>query len=440
MPAPAPLSVASDTTHPTRVDVVIVGGGIVGASTALELAERGIAVALCEKGQVAAEQSSRNWGWVRLSHRDPREIDLMISAIRIWMDLDCRIGADTGYRQCGIAFLAEDEADERRQHDWLALLRERQIDARMISSEAAAALFPGLSRPVRGALHNQFDGRAEPQRAAPAIAVAARARGAAILTGCAVRAVETQAGRVAGVVTERGRIACDTVVVAGGAWSRLFLGNAGVDLPQLRIINSVLRTEPLDGGPDTSVAGKGFAARRREDGGYSVSSTVTDRFELTPDAFRLFRSYLPALCAHWRELAPRVGSSFLDELRTPRRWQADEVTPFERTRVLDPLPSRRLLEPVWRSLVKAFPVFAGARIAQRWAGAIDVTPDAVPVISPIDAMPGLVVATGFSGHGFGIGPGAGRLVAELVEGRTPSVDPAPFRFGRFTDGSEVRLM
>lgn len=441
MPGPPPIPFEGDDVLPDRVDVVVIGGGIIGTSAALELAEHGLSVALCEKGQIAGEQSSRNWGWVRLSHRDPREIELMIASIRLWADMDRRVGAQTGYCQSGVAFLADDAAAEKRQLEWLSHVEGRQIDVRMISGQEVADRFPGLDRSVpRGALLNRLDGRAEPQRAAPAIAEAARECGAAILTDCAVRTLETSAGRISGVITERGPIACDAVVVAGGAWSRLFLGNAGVGLPQLHVINTVLRTEPVTGGPEITIAGRDFTARKRADGGYTVAGIGTDRFELTPDSFRLFRSYLPALRASWRELSPRVGRSFLDALATPRRWSAEEITPFERVRVLDPRPDHRRIHKVWRRLQQAMPAFRDAKIAQVWAGSIDVTPDVVPVISPVDALPGLVIATGFSGHGFGIGPGAGRLAAELVEGRTPSVDPTPFRLSRFTDGSEIIVM
>ena len=78
------------------------------------------------------------------------------------------------------------------------------------------------------------------------------------------------------------------------------------------------------------------------------------------------------------------------------------------------------------------------KVAESWGGVIDVTPDAVPVISAVDTLPGFFIATGFTGHGFGIGPGAGRLMAELVTGETPVVDPTPFRYSRFTDGSRPR--
>jgi glycine/D-amino acid oxidase-like deaminating enzyme len=87
----------------------------------------------------------------------------------------------------------------------------------------------------------------------------------------------------------------------------------------------------------------------------------------------------------------------------------------------------------------AFPALQGATIAQYWAGLIDVTPDAVPVISPVETVPGFFIATGFSGHGFGIGPGAGHLIADLVSGDGPVVDPSPFRLSRFSDGSKIRI-
>ena len=122
-----------------------------------------------------------------------------------------------------------------------------------------------------------------------------------------------------------------------------------------------------------------------------------------------------------------------------RRWKADETTPFEDIRVLDPVPDNRLLDQALANLRKAHPAFAGVVEAQRWGGLIDVTPDAVPVISDVAALPGFFIATGFSGHGFGLGPGAGRLMADLVAGDTPIVDPAPFRFSRFKDGSKVRV-
>ncbi|TNF65083.1 MAG: FAD-binding oxidoreductase [Rhodobacteraceae bacterium] len=438
MPGPKPDPVPQDLRLPTRVDTVVIGGGIIGVTTALELAERGQRVALCEKGEIGAEQSSRNWGWVRISRRDPREIPLMIEAIRAWEGMEARTGGRTGYRQTGILFTAQDDRTHAQYERWSRNLAPHQIECRMVSGAELDRLLPGHRMRMRGALYTPLDGRAEPQWAAPTIARAARAAGAHVLTQCAVRSLDIEAGRVAGVITERGRIACDSVVLAGGAWSRLFAGNAGIYLPQLKVLNTVMRTTPVEGGPEASAWAQGFALRRRADGGYTVASGTENMVDLVPDSFRLARAFWPAFRAEWRSLRFRLSRRWAEEAAEARRWTPDEVTPFEVTRILDPAPSQRVLRSSWAAARRAFPVLEGAEVAQSWAGLIDVTPDAIPVISPVEAVPGLFIGTGFSGHGFGIGPGAGRLLADLVTGRAPVVDPADFRLSRFTDGSPIR--
>jgi glycine/D-amino acid oxidase-like deaminating enzyme len=430
--------VSSDETLPQRVSVVIVGGGIIGASAALFLAKRGVSVALCEKGQIAGEQSSRNWGWVRKMGRDPREIPLIIESLRLWQGLNELVGDETGFRQAGILYGCETDEEVERRAAWLEHARPYQLDTRMLSQAELAELLPGAIRLPKAGLYTKSDGRAEPQKATPAIARAARRAGAAILTGCAVRGIETRGGRVAAAVTEKGRIACDSVVLAGGAWSRLFCGNLGLRLPQLKVRSSAMRTAPLEGGPETALLMGDFAFRKRLDGGYNIANGVTTIAEIVPDSFRFFLEFLPALRMQWKDLRLRVGGRFLEEWRLPRRWALDASSPFEEIRVLDPEPATALNEKALASLAGVFPAFRRARVVQHWAGLIDVTPDAVPVISPVESMPGFFVATGFSGHGFGIGPGAGRLVADLVTGGDPIVDPTPFRFSRFSDGSRPR--
>jgi glycine/D-amino acid oxidase-like deaminating enzyme len=426
--------VASDPTLPERTDVVIIGGGIVGVSTALFLAEKGIAVALCEKGAIGGEQSSRNWGWCRTMGRDAREIPLAVESLRLWRGMNLRTGRETGFRQAGIAYLCETEKEIAAQEQWLTEARRYQVDARMLRGSAIDAVVPGASSSFVGALHTPTDGRAEPSQAAPAIAEAARAAGAAIVTGCAVRGIETQGGRVSGVATEKGSIAADAVVLAGGAWSRLFCGNAGVVLPQLKVLGSVFRTAPLSGGPEVTAGGSVFAFRKRLDGGYTVARRNANVADITPDSFRLLLQYLPTLRRNYGEIRLRIGRRFLEEWGTRRTWSLDEATPFEAVRVLDPAPKQATLEEARAELSRTFPAFANMQVAESWGGLIDVTPDAVPVIGEVAGVPGFFLATGFSGHGFGIGPGAGRLVADLVAGDTPMVDPAPFRFSRFTEG------
>jgi glycine/D-amino acid oxidase-like deaminating enzyme len=433
--APRVDPVATDETLPARVDVVIIGGGIIGTSTALFLAQRGVSTALVEKGHIAGEQSSRNWGWCRKMARDPREIPLVIESLRLWQGMNQAVEAETGFRTCGIMYLGETAADLARLEAWLDHAREYQLDTKVIDGAEVARLLPGSAKPWAGALYTASDGKAEPQMAAPAIAAAARRKGAAIVTNCAARGIETEAGRVAAVVTEKGRIACGSVVLAGGAWSRLFCGNLGVELPQLKVLGSVMRTERLDGGPEISASGGLFGYRKRMDGGYTVATLGVRTIDIVPDSFRLLPEYLPSVRLHWKKLRFRVGRRFAEEWRTPRRWQLDAPSPFEAVRVLDPSADPFVLERARTSIAEAFPAFRNVAVAESWGGMIDVMPDAIPVISAVDAVPGFFIATGFSGHGFGIGPGAGRLVADMVTGAPTIVDPAPFRLSRFTDGS-----
>ncbi|MBZ4021551.1 D-amino-acid oxidase [Rhodobacter sp. TJ_12] len=437
MPGPRVTPVYGDENLPEKVDVVVIGGGIIGASTALELAERGLKVALCEKGGIGQEQSSRNWGWVRISRRDPKEIPLMAETLKLWPELAKRTGRDVGYKQAGIMFAAKTDKDMAKFERWTRHLAPVGLSAEVMKRDAFDTVMGGCEEKVKGGLFTAVDGRAEPQLAAPAIAEAARAAGASVLTECAVRGVETSGGAVSGVITERGPIACDAVVLAGGAWSRLFSGNFGLELPQLKVQNTVLRTSPIEGGPEPAYWNDTFAFRKRADGGYSIADGSTNIAHLTPDSFRLFKTFLPAFLHTIGDVSLRLSERFVIEAVTPRRWDLDEPSPFEYTRVLDPKPDRKLLTRILQDAASRFPIFKGAKILQGWAGLMDVTPDAVPVISGVDGKPGFYIATGFSGHGFGIGPGAGRLMAQLVTGETPMVDPHHFRFSRFSDGSRL---
>lgn len=423
-----PLAQPSDL--PGKVDVVVIGGGIIGASTALCLAERGILVALCEKGRVAGEQSSRNWGWCRKMGRDPAEIPLAVESLRLWEQMNTRTGAETGFRQRGIVYLCANAREVTQYEAWLEKARPFKMDSRLIGTQEIDRLLPGSARRWDAALYTPSDGGAEPELATAAIAGAAQRAGATIVEHCAVRGIETSAGAVSGVVTEKRAIRCSQVVLAGGAWTSLFCSSLGIRFPQLKILGSVMRIAPIVGAPEPTVGAGNFAFRKRLDGGYTVAQRNANIAEIVPDSFRFLRDFLPSAVKQWHEIRLRAGRRFIDEWRTPRRWPLDSITPFEAVRTLDPEPWESVLDQGGRNLGAAFPIFRDMRVLERWAGLIDVTPDTVPVISPVPAIPGFFIASGFSGHGFGVGPGAGHLMADLVTGAVPIVDPSPYRFQR----------
>jgi glycine/D-amino acid oxidase-like deaminating enzyme len=429
-------SVTSDEILPAATSIVIVGGGIIGVSAALTLASRGIPTTLCEKGYIACEQSSRNWGWCRQAGRDEREMPLIVESLRLWRDMDRLTDSETGFRTCGVMYVGETEDDEKRFAAWLDMARPYEIGTRIVRGDELKALIPGASRSYRCALHVPTDGCAEPQKAAPAIACAAQRKGAIILAHCAVRGIERVAGRVSAVITERGRIVCDTVILAGGAWTSLFCASLGIRLPQLKVLSSVMRTAPV-AGPDTCTYMTDLGYRKRRDGGYTIARGSGYVVPIVPDSLRYFHEFLPTIRKEAAALKPRLNGQSLREFRAPRRWDLDQRSPFEETRVLDPAPNKTMNREALEAMIRLYPQFRQVHVVQEWGGYIDVTPDVVPYLSAIGELPGLTVATGFSGHGFGIGPGAGQLAAELATNQTPSVNPAAFRFSRFSDGSPI---
>jgi glycine/D-amino acid oxidase-like deaminating enzyme len=428
----------SDGALPPRADVVVIGGGVIGLTSALFLAERGMKVVLVEKGGIACEQSSRNWGWCRQSVRDPREFDLIREALRLWRGMNERCQADTGFRTTGILFGARSEADDAKYRAWAQSAAHSGIKTRIVAGAELASLLPGDKDPPKSALYCDSDGRAEPQWAGPAFAMAARRRGVILLTQCAARGIESAGGRVSAVVTERGTVKCSTVVVAGGAWSRRILKDLEISLPQLKVHASVARTTAIENGPVPAMWDGPNAFRQRADGGYTIADGSTITVPLTPDGVRFLPHFVPMLKLEWRGLRLKFNERFCTEWQEAAPIPWDRPSPYEASRILDPLPDNQHLGALMARLRERYPAFAAARIVQSWAGFIDTTPDAVPVISEVEKISGLIVATGFSGHGFGISPGAGHLVADLACGVTPIVKPQEFRLARFFDGSNPR--
>ena len=425
---------------PDEVDVVVIGAGVVGTTASYFLARRGVRVLLCEKGRVAGEQSSRNWGWVRQQGRDYAELPIMMESNRIWRGLADETGEkDAAFTESGCLYLAENPAQLARFESWYDIAKQHQLDTRMLSAREASALAPGIEGRWVGGMLTPSDGRAEPFVAVPALARAARRAGVTLIENCAVRSVETQDGRVCAVVTEKGRVRTGAALLSAGSWSTCFAANAGVDLPQLMVRSTAARTHP---GPERafcSVSSPGLAVRRRADGGYTIATGDLAEHYVAPRSFKDLTRYLRLIRASARDLRLKLGppAHYPGAWGAKKRWSGDETSPFERMRVLNPPPSETVRRRLKQRLPQRAPWLAKLGIAEIWAGMIDVTPDAVPYLCEASSPKRLFIGTGLSGHGFGLGPGAGRVLADLVQGRSPGHDLTRFRLDRFRDGSPI---
>ena len=428
-PQIAPVQTSAQLPHSTSV--VIIGGGIVGLMAALSLSERGVPVVVLEKGRLAGEQSSRNLGWVRKTSRAAADVPMATVSDRLWAGLAERVGADPGYRQSGIMFLGASESEMAGHEAWKKSVDYLALDSRLLSKRELDNLVPGGRGNWAGAIHTPSDGRAEPSLAASAIAAGAMRKGAIIIENCAVRTLALTGGKVSGVVTEQGEIRCDQVLLAGGMWSRRFLKKHGVELPILPLLLSVMRTAPMEGPTDIAVGGPDFSFRKRLDGGFTISQRGAVKAPITLDHLLLGARYLPALKHQRHLLRISFGREFFADLLSRRGWSGSSISPFERVRTIDPPVDAGINAEAMHNISAAWPIFAQAEIVETWAGMMDVTPDSLPVVGPVAQIPGLMLATGFSGHGFGTAPAAGELAADLLTGNSPIIDPYPYRLERF---------
>lgn len=431
---PAPLMTVQTTPDlPATADVVVIGGGIVGCSTAYYLARKGVRVALVEKGRVGAEQSSRNWGWCRQQNRDARELPMATRSLDLWQAMAADIGEDPGFRRCGLLYLSDNEAEIAGWARWRDMARGMGVTTHMLGSAQATERGRATGRAWRGGVFSPDDGVADPARACPVIARGIMAAGGTVHQMCAARGLELSGGRVSGVVTEHGTIATTTVVMAGGAWASSFCHQLGVAFPQASVRSSILSVAPGIAGPDALHTGR-VSVTRRGDGGYALAISGAARVDPTPQQIAHARHFLPMFAKRWRILRPGGAQGWRAGHETRRRWRLDAPTPMERMRILDPAPDARALRRIRSRAEELIPAMAGARVQATWAGYIDSTPDGVPAIGET-CVPGLVLAAGFSGHGFGIGPGAGEMIADMVTGTRPALDPTEYHPDRFARSS-----
>lgn len=434
-------AVAGYSDLPAEADVVVIGAGIAGISTALFLNEKGLKTVVLEKGVVAGEQSSRAFGWVYSNGWHHEKLELANRSKEIWRSFSGRFGEDTGYRQSGNFALLKSEEEVEQSRRWLdrALAVQPHMDAKIVAGSDLEHLVPGASTIYTAALYQASDGTAEPSYSVSRIAVGAMREGVQIVAPCAARTIEREAGKVAGVHSERGYIKAPIVVLAGGAWASLFAQNCGVRFPQLGLVGSHLRLNGASGAVSGAGHGTDGISWRQHANGETSIGAQRNPAPITKESFRYFFDFLPTL-SHGRGLFEiSLGRDFLHSLLQKSTWGAHEVTPFEETRMLAARPQQASNALSLTLLKQKFPQYEGAMILEEWAGIIDATPDSTPFVTAVPNFPGLFLIAGFSGGGFTTGPAAGEMIAELIAAGKTTCNPSIYRFDRFTDGSRFEF-
>jgi len=368
----------------TEAEVVIIGGGIVGCASAYYLAQRGVSVVLLERSVIGAEGSGRNGGGVRQQCRDPRELPLAMASVKLWERLKDELGFDIEYRQGGNIRLAAteermDELTAQAEQELAAGLEVEVWDRAQLRERA-----PYLADIFIGAKYCATDGIANPILATKAFGWAAERAGARLMVHTEAVEIRLRSGRIWSVLARRAdgeevEIGTSTVINAAGPWASHISRTVGVDLP-LRPVRSILATtEPLP---------------------------------------PLFTEFLSSHDVGIYARPTRNGNIHVGAVGI-----AQEYT-FEKS-----IPSWGLKHLA--RIGHMIPVLKNVNFLRAWAGSLTMTPDGVPILGPVDGIEGYIVATGFSGHGFCLGPIVGKLLTELILEGKPSLPLDEFRLSRF---------
>ncbi|MGY1727877.1 NAD(P)/FAD-dependent oxidoreductase [Geodermatophilus sp. SYSU D01062] len=374
---------------PRSASVVVVGGGVVGLATAYELALAGVPdVVLLERDALGSGSTCRAAGGVRAMFSDPVNVALGARSLETFRDFRARFGQEIDFAPVGYLFLLDDAAAVADFEAAVALQNDLGVPSRMADVAEAVRLSPMVDPDgLLAAAWSPTDGHCTPESVVLGYASAARRAGVTVLPHCPATGIDVRDGRVATVATAAGTIETEAVVCAAGPWSAQVGAWAGVDLPVSPLRRQILVTEPVPGldphTPFTIDFGTSFYFHREGEG---LLMGMSDPDE-TP-GFRLTRSDA------W---LPRLGEA----------------------------------------IERRAPALAGVGVASGWAGLYEMTPDHNALIGRAADVEGFLYATGFSGHGFLMGPAVGEVVRDLYVGAQPFVDVSGFDVRRFA-GAGVR--
>ena len=368
-------------------DVIIIGGGIIGCAAAYYLAKKGKTVIVLEKAKVIGYGgSSRNGGGVRQSGRDKRELPLAMQGVQqLWPHLSEELGTDVEYYQQGNLRLGKTDDHLTILEGLTATAVSLGLDVKMINGQEVREICAYLSDEVIGASWCPTDGHANPLLTTMAFYNRARQLGVNFLTGQEVLSITRLAGRVSGVVTRTGAFEAEKIVLAAGYESRAIAQGVGVDVPMTTVALDTLITEAQP-----------------------------------PMFYQMLGTAMADFYGH-----QTTHGSFVFGGGTP-------LDPGSIDGVADH-PPVAATAATCKGILGYVPALKHAKVVRSWVGLLDVCADKVPVISPVEAVPGLILACGFSGHGFGIAPSVGTVLSQLACDEKPSIDISELDYKRFSD-------
>ena len=377
-----------------RHDVVVIGAGIVGAACCYYLARAGLKVAVIERGAVAAGTTGAGEGNILVSDKEPGpELELAQLSVRLWRRLGDELGPDAELEPKGGLVVAAGPEERRQLDDFAAAQAAAGVKVRTVGHAGLRDLEPYLADELAGGVLYPEDMQVQPMMAAALMLRAARDLGAELRLHEEVTAIETAAGRVAGVRTSTGGLSAGLVVNAAGTWAGELAARAGLALPVLPRRGFIVVTEPLPRMIRHKVYTADYVANVASGSAGLEISTVVE--------------------------ATASGTVLIGASR--------ERVGFDRT------SSMKIVGTLAAQAVRLFPVLAGVRAIRFYRGFRPYCPDHLPVIGSDARLPALLHACGHEGAGVGLAPATGHLIAQIVTGQTAAVSLAPFDPGRFEE-------
>lgn len=359
---------------------VIIGGGITGLSIAYNLAKMSHKVIVVEKAYIASQGSGRNAGGVRQQGRLPAEVPIVMEATKIWDGLSDELGVDTEFRRTGNLFLATSEAELEAHHKMSERIRKQGLEVYVVNEKEARELVPALKSGIcKGGSYSPTCGMANPLYTTLGYGAKARSIGVEIMEYTEVTDIKTMNNRVDGVVTNKGYIKCDRVVIAAGSWSVALGKMVGIDIPIIPCRNQMMVTEPIP--------------------------PLVKPFLLTGTCY----------CNQTKDGSMIIGNVDPEDYCLGNSANVNEMKISA------------------RNIIKYIPQLADVNAIRAWGGPLDLTPDDMCILGSVDEVEGVILACGFAGHGFAIGPIIGKLLAQYILSGRAELPIDAFRFSRFKE-------